>query len=178
QGDFFQELLDGTFDHFGHDLGGLARLGGFLFRNRALGGDDIGGNTAGVQRFGFGGGNMHGNVFAGFFRTREIDQYTDFAAMHVARQLIGGFVAFETTHAHVLADLAHQRCASAFDSALTHGQLAQGGNVGRVLFGNQLGQLVDETNEIVIFGHEVGFAVDFNDSATLAVGSDMQADEA
>src|SRR5690606_887935 len=117
-------------------------------------------------------------VLAGFFRAGELDQHADLATVDIAGQLVGGLETIEAADGNVLADLADQGCAGAFDRAIAHGQFVQCGDIGRVLFSNQLDHLIDEADEVVVLGDKVGFAVDFDDCAALAVGRHIQADEA
>src|SRR5690606_10829345 len=99
-------------------------------------------------------------------------------AGNVAGQLVGGFEAFETTHSDVFADLSNQCRTRAFHSALAHRERIQGSHVGGVFLGDQLGQFIDETDEVVVLGNKIGFAVNFDYSTALAVGSHIQADQA
>ena len=75
-------------------------------------------------------------------------------------------------------DLADQGGAGGFDGAFAVRQSRQSGDVGRILRGDQFGQLVHEADEVVVLGDEVGFAVDFDDGALLGVGGDEQTDQA
>jgi hypothetical protein len=47
-------------------------------------------------------------------------------------------------------------------------QGCQGGDVGRVVLGDQLGSQVGHGHEVVVLGDEVGFAVDFDQRADVA----------
>src|SRR5690606_3203237 len=138
----------------------------------------FGGHTVGAQGLGLGRSHVHGDILADFVVTGKVDQRTDATTMHIAGQLVAGFKALETTDGHVFANLAHQCGAHALDRAVTEGQLAEGGHVGRGLFGDQLSQIVHESDEIIVLGHEVGLAVDFDHGADLTVSSDVQTDQA
>jgi hypothetical protein len=69
-------------------------------------------------------------------------------------------------------DLADQALAHVFqrgaEAVLLIGQGAQGGHVGGVVLGDQLGSGVGHGDEAVVLGHEVGFAVDFDHGALVA----------
>ena len=79
----------------------------------------------------------------------------------------------EAAKAHVLANLANQAFAHIFQggakAVLGMGQGAQGIDVSRMVFGNQLGSGLCQSQETVVFGDEVGFAVDFQQGAGFAV---------
>ncbi|MCY1522514.1 hypothetical protein D9M68_573720 [compost metagenome] len=121
---------------------------------------------------------MHRQVLAHFFGARVLDQHANAAAVHVAGQRVGGLDALEAADRHVFADLADQGGAGRFDRAFAVRQRRQRGHVGRVLRGDQFGQLVHESHEVVVLGDEVGFAVNFDDGALLGVGGDEQTDQA
>jgi hypothetical protein len=79
----------------------------------------------------------------------------------------------EAADAHVLADLADQRGTGRLDRAAAHRQGRQGRHVGRILFRHQLRAIGSQLEELVILGDEVGFAVDLENAAQLAVGGDV-----
>jgi len=109
----------------------------------------------------------------------QVQQHADLGAtMDVGEQLALGFHADEAADAHVLADLAHQCSARRFDRTLAQRQRRQGGDVGRILAGNQLAAVLHERQEVVVLGDEVGLAIDFEDRAELAVGRDIDAHNA
>src|SRR5690606_26160668 len=150
-----------------------------LFRSdRACGLDQLGRHAGCVQSAWLGGSNMHGKVFTDFVGSVEFDQYADTATVHVAGKLVGGFEALEATDRDVFTNLANQGRTSAFDCTVSKRQFGQRSHVSRILVCNQLGNLRDKVDEIVILGNEIGLAVDFNNCALLAVGSNVQPDEA
>src|SRR5690606_19133433 len=102
----------------GDDVGRLAGLGSLLGGDGTLG-FDVGRVHAGcVQGLGTAGGDVHGQVLAHFLGAGEVDQNADLAAVDVAGQLAGGFIALEAAHGDVLADLADQGGAHAFNGAV------------------------------------------------------------
>src|SRR5690554_2262237 len=178
QGDFLQVLLNRAFNHLFDDFSRLAGFSSLLLGHGTLAIDVFGGYAVGAQGLGLGSSNVHGNVLAHFVVTSEVNQHADATAVDVAGQLVSRFETLETTDRHIFTDLADQSRANGFDGAVTEGGFAQGCNISRRLFSDQLCQIIHESDEVVVLGDEVGFAVDFDHCAALSVGGDMQADQA
>ena len=180
QRDFLEELLHRT---FGNLLEHRFRLivGACLFNgDTTFGIEQFRGNTGCVERLWLRGGDVHRDILAELLVTaNDVNENADFrAAMHVRNELALGFDANETTRRHVFADLANQRRTRGFDSAFTHRQRRQRGNVGRVLAGHEFCAALRQSQELVILGDEVGFAVNFDDRTELAVGRNAHGNDA
>src|SRR5690606_4617080 len=137
--------------------------------DRAFGFDFGGIHAFGIQRLGAHRRNVHGDVFTDLVGTGEINQHADTSAVNVAGQRTVSFKVLEATDGHVFANLANQRGTGGFHRAVTHGQLGKRIQICRVLFGDQLGQVVDEGNKIFVFGDKVSFAVNFDQRTTFLV---------
>ena len=107
---------------------------------------------------------MHRHDLGGRVVAFELDDHADARAVQVVRQA-RVLHALEAADRHVLADLAHQREAHGVDRRAFEFEGRQRGDVGRVLLGDQLGQLVGEGDEVVVLGDEIGLAIDFDHRA-------------
>jgi len=115
----------------------------------------------------------------GFVAADHVDQHADLgAAVDVAGRGTLGFSANEAADGHVLADLADEGLADLFNGLAVDLEGGQGFDVGRVLGGDEFGNVLDEGQEVVVLGDEVGLAVDFDHRAQLGVGGDVDADDA
>ena len=86
--------------------------------------------------------------------------------MQVVRKIVATVEALETAQAHVLANLANQAFAHIFQGGakaiLAIRQGAQGVQVTGVVLRNQLSRGTCHGQKAVVFGHEVGFAVELD----------------
>ncbi len=115
---------------------------------------------------------MHGHILGGSFVTFELDDDADARAVQIGSQLAAIGKMFEAAKAHVLANLADQAFAYIFQcrakAILGIGQGAQSSHVNGAILGNQFSSRIGERQKAVVFGDEVGFAVDFKQSAHTA----------
>src|SRR5690606_15037181 len=128
----------------------LAGVGSFLLSDGTLTLDIFSGNTVGAQRLRLGSGDMHGDILAYLVVTGEVYQCADAATVHIAGEVVSSFETLETTDGHVFANLANQGSTHGLDSTVAESVFAQGCYVGRRLFGDQLGHIVDECDEIIV----------------------------
>ncbi|MNN22954.1 hypothetical protein D3C81_1363370 [compost metagenome] len=112
---------------------------------------------------------MHGDVLGGGFVAVELDHHADTGAVQVRHQLAAVGVADKAANRQVFADLADQGRAGGFNAHAVEVQRRQGSHVGRVLLGDQFGNLGRERQEVVVLGDEIGLAVQFDQHAGGAV---------
>ena len=101
----------------------------------------------------------------------DVDHDADLGtAVHVGSQLALGFDTHKAADRHVLADLADQRGTGGFHRAFAHRQRRKRSDISRIPGCDQFGATLGEGDEFVVLGDEVGFAIDFDHRAELAVG--------
>jgi len=98
------------------------------------------------------------------------------AAVDVCRA--DALVTDETADLDVLLDDQDQLLQSLIDSLIAHLAVHQGLNVSRVLLHDDLGGVLDELDELVVLGNEVGLSVDLDDNTDLALGAVISVDHA
>ncbi|MNS84678.1 hypothetical protein D3C72_1185110 [compost metagenome] len=172
QRDFLEVLLHRAFNHLGSDIGWLARFLGLGQRHAALFFDQVGRHVVRAQSHWFHRSHVHGHILGSLGVTFVFDHHADTGAVQVHSQ-VAAREALEATEGHVFTDLADQALAHVFqrgaEGVLLVSQGAQCFHIGRILFRHQLGRCVGHGDEAVILGHEVGFAVDFDHGAFVAI---------
>ena len=115
---------------------------------------------------------MHGNVARQGFVARHIDQHTNLAAMDITGEFALTVETDKAAYRHVFAHLADQLGAERFHGGAIVRQCRQGSHVSRILIQHHVSQRIGERQEIVILGHEIGFAVHFHHGSRFAIGTD------
>ena len=164
--------MNRAFNHLGHDIGGLARFGSFGLRHGAFFFDQVGRHVGGSQCNRLHGGYVHGNVFGSGFIAIELHHHANAGAMQISHQFGAIGKTLEAAEAHVFADFADQAFAHVFqcgaEAVLLIRQRAQSINVGWIVLRDQCGCGLSHGQEAVVLGHEVGFAVHFDQGANIA----------
>ena len=109
---------------------------------------------------------------------RDVDDDADLAAVDVGGEQTLGFNAREAAEGHVFADLADESRTDGFERLVAEGEFAEGGDVGRVLFGDEADGVLGHLNEFGVLRDEVRFGVHFEDGTDLAVFGDVDGDDA
>src|SRR5699024_10285421 len=121
-------------------------------------------------------GHVHGDALGQFVGTVfQGHQHADAAAVDVAADDAVAFHARDTAHVDLFADGGDQGLGGVLDRAVAVG--VGGGlqrvDVGTVAVQSDLGDVVGKGQEALVLGHEVGFAVDFDQHGlALVLGAD------
>ena len=184
-------LLDLALDHLLLDsvgLVGVLRVVGHLSEeNLLLLGDDLSGDSSLIDVAGVGSCDLHGNILAVCSKLvlgldavggLEVDQdAVGAAAVDVCRA--DALVTDETADLDVLLDDQDEVLQSLIDGLAALGLAChQSLDISGVLLHDDLGGLLDEGNELVVLGDEVGLGVDLDDDAHLALGAVISVDHA
>lgn len=100
------------------------------------------------------------------------------AAVDVCGELAFTFNDLEAADGDVFTDLADQAFTNFVNGRAVERKSGKSSNVSRFVFGDELGDIVGESDEVGILSNEVGFGVQFNDSADLARFVDVDSDNA
>ena len=113
---------------------------------------------------------MHANVTGSGFITFVLHQhaFSGSSAVDVGGEAVGSFDDFKAAYRNVFAQFGNHGFALAFY------QFGQGFNSGRFFLSNSFGYELGKGDEAGVFGHEVGFAVHFHQSANFAFNSISQ----
>src|SRR5690606_6521708 len=173
QGHFADDLVELAGDDLFQDVG---RLGLFLVGH--LGqfdllflGDELGRHVGRLVVRRVHGSHVHGQATGQLFvAAGDFDQHADAATVHVGGDVVAAFDARQATDLHVLAELGDGGGAGFLDG-FAGGQLGalQGFCVGRVGGQGGLGNGVDELQDVLLLGAEVGLGGDFDQYRLAAV---------
>ena len=185
QGDFFKKFLHAAFDALFHNLFRLHGLAGRrchsgVFRrlgcsNRALAFDQFGRHLIGRQGNRLHCGHMHSHILGRRMVAFEGHQHTNAGAVQIRSDMRASGRAIETPESHVFANLADQAFADIFQSRaeaiLGIRQSRQGCNINRVVLCHQRRSRIGQCQKAVVFGDEIGLAIDFQHGAGIRAGT-------
>ena len=185
QGNFFEVFLHTTLDPLFHNLFRLHRLTGRrchrgIFSrlgrsHRALTFDQFSWHLIGRQGNRLHGSHVHGYILSGRAVTCIRHQHANTGAVQIRSHVRAGSRAIEAPESHVFADLSNQAFTDVFQSrtepVLGVRQGREGRNISWIVLRHQRRSRISQSQEAVIFGHEVGFAIDFQHRAGIRAGT-------
>ena len=185
QGNLFEKFLHAAFNALFHNLFRLHGLAGRrrhrgVFRrlgrsNRALAFDQFGRHLIGRQGNRLHGSHMHSHVLSRRMVAFEGHQHANAGAVQIRSHMRASGRAIKAAEGHVFADLSDQAFANVFQSraepVLGVRQGSEGRNIHRVVLRNQRCSRIRQGQKAVVFGDEIGLAIDFQHGAGIRAGA-------
>ena len=170
EADFLVVLVDAAFDHALNNLLRLALFESLLAENFLLVLESCCIDAAAIDGCRSSCSNLHGNILAELFvAARQVNEDTNLAAhVDVACHTAFALITDEAAQGNLLADRSRSFRDEGSNRLAIELAVVQRIEVSRIRVSDVLGNLGDESAELLVAGSEVRLAVDFDENANLA----------